>query len=119
MTSHQAGGVPAQITELRPSGKLKSNTAQTPVGDALPVAAGSRESESWCKSHLLLEQAPADRFSLLPGDGNRSRGMKVARKSDVLVILYSGIEWLTRTLEWEGWADLARHCGGGSSSRSH
>lgn len=103
MTSHQAGGVPAQITELHQAGKLKGNTAETLVGDAVPVAAGSRESESWCKSHLLLsEQVPADRLSLLPGDGDRSHRMKATRITDVLVVLtceYSGTEWLTRTLE--------------------
>lgn len=89
MTSHQAGGVLAQITELHPAGKLRGNTAQTLVGDTDPVAEGSRKSESWCKSHLLpAEQAPTDRLSLLPGDGNGSRGMKATRIADVLVVLY-------------------------------
>lgn len=91
MSSHQAGGVLAQITELHPAGKLRGNTAQcsTLVGDTDPVAEGSRESESRCKSHLLpAEQAPTDRLSLLPGDGNRSRGMKATRIADALVVLY-------------------------------
>lgn len=103
MTSHQAGSVPAQITELHQAGKLKGNTAQTLVEDAVPVAAGPRDSESWCKSHLLLaEQAPTHRLSLLPGDGDRSHEVRATRITDVPVVLTcesSGTEWLTRTLE--------------------